>query len=196
MRFIYSFLIIVFLSACASMHSKNDSLLAPSSITFSVLDSVLQMPPSIIPNLIEGITDNSFTYVGFPYVYSSYIGKEYLFLSYNRRGIINAFLVDFYLSKDSNSIKGSKERNEDNDGCTEAIPEHVWDYYAVYSMSIIAKLNNNGDIIYSPLSNKDLREIQRQYKRFWKENKDYPLEVIRKRFMESGGILTSPFIWL
>lgn len=79
---------------------------------------------------------------------------------------------------------------------TEAIPEHVWDYYAIYSMSIIAKLNNNGDIIYSPLSNKDLREIQRQYKRFWKENKDYPLEVIRKRFMESGGILKSPFIWL
>lgn len=180
---------ILMLEACSSMRPQSKSVFSPEEITFSVLDSVLLMEPAIIPELIEGITDDAMAIVGLENPLSSTIGEEF-WLKKNRKGIINAFLVDFYLSREGIEIPAEAEFLPKDDKA------FLWDCYAIYPHSIIAKSDSNGEIIYAPLSKLDLKRIQLQYRRFWKQNKDLPLETIRKNFRESGGILKYPYVWI
>ena len=189
MRLFRLLVLFLILGACSSMHPQSTSVFSPEEITFSVLDSVLLMKPVVIPELIEGIGDDSMTIVGFENTLSSTIGKEF-FLKKNRKGIINAFLVDFYLSREGIEIPVEAEFLPKEDKA------FLWGCYAIYPHSIIAKLDSNGTIIYTPLSKRDLKIIRRQYRRFWKQNKDLPLDTIRKHFRDSGGILTYPYVWI
>lgn len=175
MRHVEIVLLMLCLSACASMHSNSSHFSVPNEIaylsneagiSFPLLDSIMAMPPTIIPALIKGITDDSDAWVGVVDPSSSYLGP-YFALSKNRKGIINAFLIDFYLFKDRIGI----------------IPA-----------SIIVKLDAQGNEIMAPLSKRDMRIIQKQYQAWWNEHKDLPIETLREEFHKSG-ILKPPYVW-
>lgn len=188
-------LLTLFVGACSSTRVQHSGALSPNVITFSLLDSILTMPPSIIPELINGISNDSITLVGFQDPTCSQFGEVFQ-LFFNRKGIINAFLVDFYLSKEIIEIPSDliellgKDYIEDNKDI------YCWKYYAIYPNSVIAKMDSNEEIIWSPLSKRDMRIIQRQYKSFWEENKELPIEQIRMNYNDLGGILKAPYVWL
>jgi hypothetical protein len=177
------------ISSCNGQNVCDCSLLEKSlsSVTY---EEALSLNKQIISCLIDSIdTQRRLFFIGFQNPISSYV-EEYQMN--NQAGIKYAYLIDYILSKDSVETV-NRTWNEEEDWVHWA---ELTKPYRIYNVSVIVKQDKNDKMILEPLTHKDMVEIKRMYLQWWKQNKDKPIETMKKEFRKGNKILQLPYVWI
>lgn len=191
--FILSLFVSIFFVSCSASHSVALQRILEHPHSYSSLDLIEGCPKQIIPLIIAHIKDTTISEVGFYDSLSSYIDPIYLRVAINRRGIVYAYLIDYYLSLPINNEKKIRELYPEFVG---TIPGIEYYSHKLFDDAIIVKLDESGAPIEMQLSNDDLTLVYEQYRDWWQHNRRLPLKKLRGVYKKEGGILHYPFKWI
>lgn len=147
----------------------------------NIIYQIHLMGKDAIPCLIDFIDLDKKSVVGFQDPKFSTI---YPFIINNYIGIKAGYLIEFILAKDS----------------VENVSIDVWENetnpYLLFDYCVIVKTDNNKPIL-EPLDYKDTKVLKDIYLKWWKTNKDKPIELLRKEWKENKHILdNSTYKWI
>jgi hypothetical protein len=178
-------LIILFASCRGQNHCPCDSLGEPLTV---FLPKNLALNKTIIPDLIDCMDIDKKSWVGFKPPFSSYLESYHI----NQCGISYAYVIDYILTKDSiESV--NKTWGEDRDILHW---EEIIKPYRIYSIGVIVRQDEHENLILKPLAHDDMVNIKKMYAAWWNENKDKPIETLRKEFRSGNKILKLPYVWM
>jgi len=191
---ILSLSVSIFFVSCSASHSVAIQRIIEHPHSYSSLDLLECCPKRVIPLIIAHIQDTTISEVGFHDSLNSYIDPLYLRIAINRKGIVYAYLIDYYLSLPLNNEKQIREFYPDE--FVGAIPGIDYYSHKIFDEAIIVKLNESGEPIEMQLSNEDLSLVYEQYRDWWQHNRRLPLKKLRGAYKKEGGILHYPFKWI
>lgn len=181
------FFLFICLSSCKGQSSCNCSL-SKKSLFDITYEEALSLNKQIIPCLIDSIDISGTSFIGFFNPMSSYIDNY----RFNQKGIKNAYLVDYILSKDSVEIV-NKTWNKEGDVMHWAEQTKP---YRIYNIGVIVKQSDHHKLILEPLTPSDMVKIKKMYLNWWENNKDKPIEILREKFRKGTKILQLPYVWI
>jgi len=182
-------LLFIAFASCKGRQDVGDYNSLEKSYFSTILQKRLALNKEIIPYLIENIdTEETSFIINFLNPISSFIGSYHI----NQKGILDAYCIDFILSKDS--IETVEKILSDDDYLTRW--QKQIEPYRIYGLGIIVKQDENDKPILEPLTHEDMVIIKKMYLDWWEKNKEKPIETLREEFRNGNKILQLPYIWI
>ena len=186
----YFFLLFIAFASCKGRQNVGDYNSLEKSYLSTILQKRLALNKQIIPYLIDSIDiERTSFFIGFRNPTSSFIGSYHM---NNQKGILDAYCIDFILSKDS--IETVEKILSDDDYLTRW--QKQIEPYRIYGLGVIVKQDENDKPILEPLTHEDMVIIKKMYLDWWEKNKEKPIETLREEFKNGNKILQLPYIWI
>lgn len=172
-------------------------------LTDGILDSLYNTPATEVEKWIELIGVKEQGLIGFPDVLNSNIDFSVLLgelFQDNWVGMNYAFLVElyiylqFYSQSSEYGTKKPSVLSVDKNGNT--MWKSDWDAYRLFKYWIIVKKNKDGEALLEKMSYRDMKRIQRQYRRFWNKYRHLSREEMQRAYERERGILREPYCWI
>ena len=112
------------------------------------------------------------------------------FVCGNQIGIRYAYLIEFFLAKDSIETNDKKSNDEP------VLWKDVIKPYQIYNYGVIVKKGFDNEPVLKPLLYEDMIKIKKMYSDWWNLNKGKSIKSLRKEYRTNKSILKDPYMWI